>query len=241
MVLKGDEVVTVVRALREVGAQDAVATLAARALGQPRADYLSYVNFVALVEALAEAGAQDALTTLANRAVADRRWGAGIILDALGIEAKDAIINLAADVAVEDPGIVADILYALGNVGAQDEITALATRAAGHAAVDDCRAVASLLTALHNVGARDATTTLAARSAEYTKVGHFADVTYLLNAMREAEIKEPIAILATRAANAGLFEVLLQIDEDKRFIFGREPNGVISAPWKWEQLVEHMR
>ena len=43
--------------------------------------------------------------------------------------------------------------------------------------------------------------------------------------------------LATRVANAGIFDDVLEVcpDEASRYLFGREPDGTPSRPWKWQE------
>ena len=64
---------------------------------------------------------------------------------------------------LDNPGAVAWLLRALRAAGANDAVTALATRAAGHASLDNPGAVAWLLRALREAGASDAVATLLAR------------------------------------------------------------------------------
>ena len=104
--------------------------------------------------------------------------------------------------ALDDPRGAADLLGALREAGAQDQVTALLARdPAGHAALDDPRGAADLLGALREAGAQDQVTALLARDP----AGHAAlddpyRVADLLSALREAGAQDQFTALADRAA-----------------------------------------
>ena len=101
---------------------------------------------------------------------------------------------------LDNPGAVAWLLRALRAAGANDAVTALATRAAGHASLDNPGAVAWLLRALREAGANDAVATLLARDpAGHARLDDPLPVAELLGAMREAGANDAVTALATRA------------------------------------------
>ena len=67
-----------------------------------------------------------------------------------------------AHVPLDDPDAVAGLLDRLREAGAQEQVTALAERAAAHVALDDPGAVARLLDSLREAGAEEQATALLA-------------------------------------------------------------------------------
>ena len=101
---------------------------------------------------------------------------------------------------LDNPGAVAWLLRALRAAGANNAVTALATRAAGHASLDNPGAVAWLLRALREAGANNAVATLLARDpAGHARLDDPLPVAELLGAMREAGANNAVTALATRA------------------------------------------
>ena len=100
---------------------------------------------------------------------------------------------------LDNPGAVAWLLRALRAAGANDAVTALATRAAGHASLDNPGTVAWLLQ-MRAAGASDAVATLLARDpAGHARLDDPLPVAELLGAMREAGANDAVTALATRA------------------------------------------
>ncbi|MER6474126.1 hypothetical protein [Streptomyces collinus] len=82
----------------------------------------------------------------------------------------------AAHSALDDPGAVAELLYALREVGAQEQVEVLAARAAADAALDDPDAVTRLLDALRKVRAQDQVEALAARLPAAGQFDQFIEI-----------------------------------------------------------------
>ncbi len=233
------------RALREAGADDAAQTLAARAaaqasLGDPRA-------IAELLRELSEAGASEAAQNLAARAAAHASLGdpraIAELLRALGRAGADDAVTalLARDPAghadLDHPEDVAMLLEELHEAGADGAARALAARAAAQAGLDHPYGVAGLLMELRRAGADDAVTALLARDpARYADLDHTYGIAELLGQLRDAGARDARQALAARAANAGMFDLFLHIypAEASSYLFGREPDGAPSQPWRWE-------
>ena len=114
------------------------------------------------------------------------------------IDRRAALI--AARVAVSDPSAVAELLPALNEAGAHEQVTELATRAAAQAPLDDAQAVAELLVALNEAGAHEQVTELATRAAAQAPLDDAQAVAELLLALNEAGAHEQVTELATRGA-----------------------------------------
>ncbi|MEU3762834.1 hypothetical protein [Streptomyces albogriseolus] len=95
---------------------------------------------------------------------------------------------------------MATLLLELRNVGAGEQVTALAARAASDFALDDLEAVAALLRYLWKVRAGEQVTALAARAATEITLHNQDAVDRLLESMREVAAHEQAARLAARAA-----------------------------------------
>ena len=240
-------------ALRAAGASDAVTTLATRAAAHAS---LNPGAVAELLGALRAAGASDAVTTLLARdpaahASLDNPRAVALLLRALGeAGASDAVTTLlardpAAHASLDNPQAVAELLGALGEAGASDAVTTLLARdPAAHASLDNPQAVAELLGALGEAGASDAVTTLLARDpAAHASLDNPQAVAELLRALRTAGTSDAVNALASRAANAGMFDLFLEVrpDEAASYRFGREPGGSPSRPWKWQKPVSQSR
>jgi len=113
----------------------------------------------------------------------------------------------AAHAALDDPGAVADLLSALREAGATDQVTALLARdPAAHAALDDLGAVADLLSELREAGATDQVAALAGRAAAHAALDDPRDMALLLSALRQAGAADQVSALLARdpAAHAAL-------------------------------------
>jgi transcriptional regulator with XRE-family HTH domain len=165
-------VAELVGALREAGAHERANELATRAVMQVS---LSHPP-VAMLRVLREAGAHDQARVLAARA--------------------------ATQTSLDDPSIVAGLLGALREAGADEQVTALLARdPAAQASLDEPFAVATLLGALREAGADEQVTALLARDpAAHASLDHPHAVGLLLNALREAGAHEQAHVLAARAA-----------------------------------------
>ena len=102
-------------------------------------------------------------------------------------------------VSVDDPRAVADLLNALREIGTQEQIAAMATRAAVHVSLDDPRAVADLVRALCWT-AVDQLAVLATRASDHIPIDSPDAVEDLLHALQESGASEQAAMLATRVA-----------------------------------------
>ncbi|MFJ4931617.1 hypothetical protein [Streptomyces sp. NPDC088736] len=129
----------------------------------------------------------------------------------------------ASHVAVDGPVVVAMLLRTLLEVGADDQVTALAERAASHAALDN--PVAMLLRALLEVGADDQVTALAERAASHAALDEPEAVAMLLRALQDVGADDQVtALLARDPAShatlnsfftvAGLLRALLEVGAD---------------------------
>ena len=241
-------VASLLRALRRAGAADAVTALATRAVSHASLDNPQAV--ASLLQALLEIGARDAVKALLARdpfghasldnpqAVASmlqvlRRAGASGAITAL--LARDPASNASLD----NPQAVASLLRALLEIGARDAVKALLARDPfGHASLDNPQAVALLLKALRETRAKDAIVALLARDpASNASLDNPQAVASLLRELRVAGATDASHTLADRAANAGMFDLFLEVRPDKAssYRFGREPDGLPSQPWSWQQ------
>ena len=240
------------QALRGAGADDAARTLAARAAAQASLDNPGGVaQLLQALQALDPAGADDAARTLLDRdpaaqASLDDPGGVTWLLQALrGAGADDAARTLAARAAaqasLDNPGGVGALLQALAEAGAAAAARTLAARAAAQASLDNPGGVAQLLQALQALdpaGADDAARTLLDRDpAAQASLDDPGGVGALLQALAEAGAAAAARTLADRAANAGMFDLFLELRPDKapNYLLGREPDGTPSQPWKWEE------
>jgi hypothetical protein len=235
-------------ALRAAGDSDAVQALLAREpAGHARLDNpLAIGN---LLKALRAVGDNDAVQALAARAAADTPLDdpqtvsllLQVLLEAGDGDAVQALLarDPAAHAPLDDTLAVTGLLQALGAAGDNDAVHALAARAAAHAPLDDdTGAVARLLQTLRLAGERDAVHALLDRDpAAHAPLDDTGTVDELLQALRAVRATDAVDVLATRAANAGMFDLFLEAcpDEALRYLFGREPDGTPSQPWRWEE------
>ena len=174
------DVASLLDSLREAGAHEQTAALAARAAaGAPLDDPRAVAS---LLDSLRQAGAHEQAATLLAR-------------------------DPAAHAALDNPYAVADLLDSLREAGAHEQAAALLARDpaahAAHAALDDSWAVASLLGRLRAAGAHEQAAALAARAAP----GDPDDAASLLDSLRAARAHKQaaaLAALATQAAHAAL-------------------------------------
>jgi uncharacterized transporter YbjL len=123
-------------------------------------------------------------------------------------------------------------------VGAQEQVDALAARAAAEAALDNPFAVARLLNALREVGAQEQVDALLTRNpAAEAALDNSDAVARLLDVLRVVGAQEQVDALAARLPAAGRFDQFVQISGHReRFRFGREPDGSAAHPWTWDDL-----
>jgi uncharacterized protein YidB (DUF937 family) len=202
-------VADLLKALREAGAGDAVATLAARAADQASLD--NSWTVVVLLGALQEAGAGDAVSSLLARGPADQvslddSGGAAVLLGALQkAGAGDAVSSLLArgpadQASLDDPWGAVMLLGALQEAGASDAVATLAARAAEQISLEDPRDVAALLGQLRDAGAGDAVDTLLARSpADQVSLDDPEDVAWLLRELEDAGAGHAVDTLLARS------------------------------------------
>ncbi|MCQ1581896.1 hypothetical protein [Streptomyces parvus] len=143
----------------------------------------------------------------------------------------------AAHMALDDPLALAQLLEALREAGADEQIPVLLARdPAAHIPLDNPSDVARLLTALREAGAHEQVTTLAARALAHIPLDSSFDVAWLLQELREVGADEQVRVLLARdpAAHSPLdnpFDVawLLQelrevgADEQVRVLLARDP------------------
>ena len=103
-------------------------------------------------------------------------------------------------VPLDDPDGVAALLGSLREAGAQEQVTALAERAAAQAVLDDPGGVAVLLDSLREAGAPEQAAALAERAAAQAVLDDPGGVAVLLGSLREAGAAGQVTALAERAA-----------------------------------------
>jgi hypothetical protein len=185
-------------ALREAGAEQPAADLAARAAAHVALDHPDEV--ARLLHTLRAAGYEQPAADLAARSTVDKPAEAAKPPDSLreaGTEQQAA--DLAA---LDEPAVAADLLDALRKEGAEQQAAAdLAARAAAQAVLDDPYGVARLLYALREAGAEQQAADLAARDpAAHAALDNPAAVADLLDALRVVGAEQQAADLAARAA-----------------------------------------
>jgi glycine cleavage system regulatory protein len=162
------------------------------------------------VSSLREAGAQEQVRVLADRA--------------------------AAQIALDSPDAVANLVSSLREAGAQEQVRVLADRAAAHAPLDNPDAVSRLLTMLREAGAQEQVTVLADRAAAHAPLDNPDAVTRLLDRLKKAGV-EGVDQLIHRLPAAGVFDLFVQnVGESSRFRFGQDTNGHPAEPWGWADL-----
>ena len=242
---------TLLNALRTAEEQEVAAAKALRETGP-----LNDPSEVAwLLRALRSAEADEAITALLARRPADHvalddPHGVALLMGELQwAGAGKAVTSLLArrpadHVVLHDPGRVAFLLNQLRGVGAEggEQVTALLARhPATSAALDAPDAVAALLRALRTADEKEAVTALLARHpADHVALDYPRGVYHLREELHKAGADEAATRLHSRAEDAGLFVYMTQGNPnwDRRFTFGREPDGNPSLPWGWEDLIQ---
>ncbi|WP_156045618.1 hypothetical protein [Herbidospora cretacea] len=108
---------------------------------------------------------------------------------------------VAAHTTLDDSSAVARLLLKLREVGAHEQVTALADRAAAHTTLDDPLALAWLLNRLREVEANDQVSVLLARNpAAHASLDDPSAVAELLGVLGEMGAHEQVTALADRAA-----------------------------------------
>ena len=74
-------------------------------------------------------------------------------------------------------------------------------------------------------------------AANHANLDDLRAVIRLLEALRLAGYTDATRALAARAANAGMFDLFLELhpDEVSKYRFGREPDGFPSQSWEWQE------
>ena len=149
------------------------------------------------------------------------------------------LARAAAHASLDDPGAVAGLLQALREAGASDAVAHPAgprprrprqpRRPAGRR-----RAAAG---AARGRGQRRGPHPAGPRPRRPRQPRRPGGVAELLQALREAGASDAVRTLAARAANAGMFDLFLEVypDEASSYLFGREPDGAPSQSWKWQE------
>ena len=242
-------VTALVEELREFGLDNAVTTLVAR-------DPAAHVSLddtwavAAVLQMLREFGLGDAVAALlardpAARVSLDDPGAVAELLQALREAGADHAVaallarDPAARVSLDDPGAVAELLQALREAGADHAVAALLARdPAAHVSLDDPGAVAELLQALREAGADHAVAALLARDpATHVSVNWPPGVTALVESLRAAGADHAVTVLASRVANAGEFNLFLNVFpvQASSYPFGREADGTPSQSWNWQE------
>ncbi|WP_327250941.1 hypothetical protein [Streptomyces sp. NBC_01244] len=91
---------------------------------------------------------------------------------------------VATSASAENPSAVVRLLMQLQKMGADEQVTTLAERAAAHVSLDNPRFVASLLQVLRSMGADEQVTTLAERAAAHASLDNPRAVASLLRVLR---------------------------------------------------------
>ncbi len=240
-------VAELLRALCVAGDSDAARALLARdPAAHARVDRPGGVY--RLLAELRAAGDSDAARALATRAAAAARLddpqGVAELLRVLRAagdsDAARALLarDPAAHARLDDPQGVTALLRVLRAAGDSDAARALATRAANAARLDRPGSVAELLRVLRAAGDSDAARALLAHDpAAHARLDRPGGVAELLRVLRAAGDSDAARALATRAANAGMFDLFLEVcpDEASSYPFGRGTDGTPSQTWKWQE------
>jgi uncharacterized protein YidB (DUF937 family) len=205
----GEYAARLLRVLRAAGAGDAIQVLLARDPGG-HASLMFPEDVAQYLEALHAAGAHAAVQALAAR-VAEQDfyslWDvpelARALHDAGASEVLRALCAQAvADVPIDNPEMVAELLAELRGVGSAEAIRALLDRdPAGQVDVGDPWEVARLLEELRAAGADDAVRALASRAVHGVSLDQPGIVVRLLEALRAAGLQDAVQALASRAAH----------------------------------------
>jgi uncharacterized protein YidB (DUF937 family) len=233
-------------ALREAKQDDAVRALLTRdpgahvSLNDPRAD-------AELLRQLRAAEARQAARALAGKAaahasLADSQAVAALLRELQQAGEGGAVRTLLArdpgsHTNLDSPQAVAALLEEVHTAGDNHAVRALADRAVHEASLDSPADIAGLLNVLRTVGAEDAERALLARDPmAHLSLESRWHVARQLEQLRAAGHESLAQALLARAANAGSFDLLLELlpREATRYRFGREPDGTPSQPWNWQ-------
>ncbi|EST33780.1 hypothetical protein M878_12095 [Streptomyces roseochromogenus subsp. oscitans DS 12.976] len=242
------QVATLLWELREAGADEQIAALLARdpathvtmddanAVGQ----LLSIFQLTAADEQVTRLLVRDPATHVALNG------GLAVLLQVLReVGAEEQVAKLLArdlathaDIEIGNPPTVPRLLEELHNAQADEQVATLAERAVIHLPLDNADGVAQLLEMLVKVGADDQIAALLARDpATHVVLNGTNTVNWLLNALQAVGAEEQISTLIERLPAAGHIDRFVELsDHEKRYRFGREPDGQPAAPWTWEDL-----
>jgi hypothetical protein len=129
-------------------------------------------------------------------------------------------------------------LCELHAVGDEEAVMKLAARALAHASVDDPQGSAELLKQLRKAAAHDAISTLQARDPPCALASTGLRLLQRCwKELRKAGAGDAVITLTGRAADAGMFDLFLEVrrEEASRYPFGREPDGSPSQTWNWPE------
>ncbi|MFI9836306.1 hypothetical protein ACIHFD_04695 [Nonomuraea sp. NPDC051941] len=201
--------------LLELGADEPIRVLLARdPAGQTCLDTMSAVS--RLLKKLQNMGAHEQATRLAARVAAP--------LDGPHVAATPLLRAPAAPTTFVSSNSGAELLQSL------EEIEDI------EAAVDDPETALRMMIELHRLGARGHLHTVAERAAKQAAVDAPDAAARLLRALRELKETRLVAILVDRLCAAGHFRHTLHGNQEKVFMFGREPGGDPAASWRWQDL-----
>ncbi|MFJ2568293.1 hypothetical protein ACIO02_36155 [Streptomyces sp. NPDC087568] len=242
------QVATLLWELREAGADEQIAALLARdpathvALDDPNAvaQLLSIFQLTAADEQVTRLLVRDPATHVSLNP------GLAVLLQTLreaGAEEQVARLlarDLAthADIEIGNSSTVPRLLEELHNAQADAQVATLAERAVIHLPLNNADGVAQLLEILLKAGADEQIAALLARDpAAHVALNNTNRVNWLLNALQAVGAEEQISTLIERLPAAGYIDRFVELsDHEKRYRFGREPDGQPAAPWTWEDL-----
>ncbi|MFA1550730.1 hypothetical protein [Actinomadura chokoriensis] len=201
--------------LHEIGATQALAVLAKRAVNTP----VKYPeDFKKLKATLHRGGVNHALVALEG-------WVPDL------------------DAALSRPSTAADVLEWVAESGDHDLVTALADQAADRIMLEEPGGIILLLETLAKLGEQRALTALAQRTANsFVLLGEPqqdpVELAELIKSLRHVREDQAADQLARRAYDAGLFEEVLGIPfyVPHEFCYGRDSHGAAAAPWGWTDL-----
>ncbi|MGP3919034.1 hypothetical protein [Nonomuraea sp. 10N515B] len=153
----------------------------------------------------------------------------------MGMDAKATQLadGAAAHAPLDNPAV----MPMLQEIAGHKQITTLLIGSPAAPTALDPADVVSQLDTLRMIGADEQARVLADRAAAYIPLDNPADVVRLLDRLRHIGADEQIVALTNRFPAAGLFWLWLRDgDRQRRFAFGREPDGSPAAPWTWDDL-----
>ena len=194
--------------LQEAGASEQVAELLDRDPAAQVAIDVVY-DVIELLDVLIKAGSQPQAHVLVYRittylALDEPRPVARLLDDLRRRNAQKYAENLlsrdpAARVVLDDMADVAELIGALKNLGAEDQVTTLASRAAAAVSLYSARDLAMLMSALRTVGAAQQLTALIDRDpAAHADLDNPSAVSSLLGALQGASAAQQVARLLDR-------------------------------------------